>query len=260
MNGTVYIQFEGQLCNQIFQISAGYALSKKFNKKLVIFYDPHKPWEFKNLEYFKDFNIVPTDYFIKQNCIPLHEMNFSIYFSFNLEPIQNYYFRGYFQNEKYFKEYYSELYSIFFNQDLLNTLKVSFPKWETSYFIHYRRTDYLTNGALNVDLEKYFPIAIKYITDLDPDAHFYICSDDLEYCKGYFKDINLSFVENLDAIETLHLLTICNKGGICSNSTFSWMGGYYNQNPLKKILFPSKWMTNDTPIDIWFENSIKINI
>jgi hypothetical protein len=61
MNGTIFIQFEGQLCNQMLQVSAGYSLSKKWNMDLVFFYNPNKQWEYRNVEYFKNFTL----YFLK---------------------------------------------------------------------------------------------------------------------------------------------------------------------------------------------------
>lgn len=83
-----------------------------------------------------------------------------------------------------------------------------------------------------------------------------IISNDIEYCKSYeilnnFKDkINLNFIENSDEIESFYIMTTC-KGGIMSNSSYSWWGSYINKNKNKKFIMPNEWL-NGLNIDMSF--------
>jgi len=36
-------------------------------------------------------------------------------------------------------------------------------------------------------------------------------------------------------------MSMCKLGGICSNSTFSWWGGWLNENAEKRVYFPAEW-------------------
>jgi beta-lactamase class D len=64
------------------------------------------------------------------------------------------------------------------------------------------------------------------------------------------KFINKTLVYNLNEIESLSLMSKCNLGGICTNSTLGWWGGYLNTNCNKKIFYPNKNLNNDWPCDI----------
>jgi hypothetical protein len=102
-------------------------------------------------------------------------------------------------------------------------------------------------------------MAIKHILSITPEAHFYIVSDDIEYCKTFagFKKINKTFID-LPALETLYLMSLCEKGGICGNSTFSWWGSYLNKSSQKVVTFPGKWLKNTWKNDIYYNDSVVI--
>ena len=98
------------------------------------------------------------------------------------------------------------------------------------------------------------------------NAHFYILSDDIEFCKQFdiFNKFGMrrTFIENETALNSLYIMTLCNFGGICSNSTFSWWGSYMNENPNKIVIFPDKWIENGRygkENDIYYENSVLID-
>jgi hypothetical protein len=50
---------------------------------------------------------------------------------------------------------------------------------------------------------------------------------------------DIRYIER-DEITSLWLMSLCNLGGICANSTFSWWGGWLNPNHKKQIFFPSR--------------------
>ena len=131
-----------------------------------------------------------------------------------------------------------------------------------SYFIHIRRGDYVNSPKHYVELQNYYINAVKYITDIDSSALFYIISDDITWCKTYkpLVNINKIFYENTNELETLYFMSKCVKGGICGNSTFAWWGSYLNQNSNKIVIFPNKWINTGAIIDIYYEGSIVIAV
>ena len=92
----------------------------------------------------------------------------------------------------------------------------------------------------------------------DEKIKLHIISNEIEYCKSYdilnkYEDeIKLNFVEDFDEIETFHLMTLC-KGGITSNSSYSWWGSYLNNNDDKKFIMPKQWLFKKN-INMGFKN------
>jgi beta-lactamase class D len=52
----------------------------------------------------------------------------------------------------------------------------------------------------------------------------------------------------------------CDKGGICSNSTFGWWAGWLNTNENKRLYMPSKWINIEVNNDIYPENAIIVDV
>jgi hypothetical protein len=145
----------------------------------------------------------------------------------NVSPNMNIVITGYFQNWRYLeaaRDTFIERLS--FNTDILK----KYPDISECIFVHVRGNDYLTWAGF-VDLKNYYEKCISMIQD-----KIVVFTDDQDYAK---KVLNRPFeyiVENEE--DTLYLMSKC-KGGICSNSTFSWWGAYLNPN--RQIFIPSKW-------------------
>lgn len=267
-NKVVIIETSGGLGNQIFQICFAYSVSKRNNLQLMILKSCKTNHTKNNYQYYN------TIFKHLKKLKPSSNYNHLLHFLFG----NNYYepsdkfttftsklmvlnnsrkFKGYFQNEKYFIDYKDELIKMLTDNSVYDKVFKEHNKID-SYFIHVRRGDYL-NSTHYVDLDIYYDNAIKYLLNIDKKAHFYIISDDIEYCKSYnvIKDINKTFYENSDELETMYFISLCNKGGVCGNSSFSWFGSYLNTNPNKKVIFPNKWFKNKVfDNDIYYENSI----
>ena len=65
---------------------------------------------------------------------------------------------------------------------------------------------------------------------------------------------------NIEDYEQMLLMSLC-QHNIIANSSFSWWGGYFNNNLEKNVCYPSVWngSTNETQ-DLFPENWNKIII
>ena len=170
---------------------------------------------------------------------------------------ENILLHGFFQSEKYFSEYKTEIYSMFKMDYETNVyLTNKYNNLENKYFIHVRRGDYLETTLQYVNLDNYYKNCLNMLPN---DSKFLIISDDIDYCKKLeiFKGDNFEFVEYENELNSLYLMSLCRMGGIAANSSFSWWGGYLNENTNKTVFFPNKWVNADWDVEIGF-NGCKI--
>lgn len=269
----LYINITGGLGNQLFQIASAYGIAKKHNRQLVISYeecrnthvsDNYKYFHtiFQGLPHTNRCPVSPDRVFLEQE----HDCFFynDAILNSQLNECENFALTGYFQCEAYFKWNRNDIVYIFIRPHILNEIRDTFPTVDTSYFIHIRRGDYVNHPLYTIDYHEYYTKALAFIQEHDPgDHHFYIVSDDIDFCKNYgvLDSVdNKTYVENLDEVKTLYLMSLCRRGGICANSTFSWWGGYLNESWEKKVIFPKQWYNIDwIPNNIYFEGSIVLD-
>ena len=209
---------------------------------------------------FQKFNVIINDhidYF--DHCIPLNEPNNNkTCFEYHGENIigkyENYFLTGYFIHKKYVENAGKMFLAFLQNEGLCNNLKTNYGDLETSYFIHIRRGDYVGHKLYTMDYDTYFTKAIDYIKQQEKDPHFYVFSDDILFCKTYpiVNGIRKTFIENMDTLHSIYFMSLCKKGGICSNSTFSGWATNLNDNPNKILVFPKKWINTEHYVPIPF--------
>jgi len=262
----IYIQLHGRLGNWLFQIFSAYGIAKRSGRVLVIFGDDQEIHElFRGiLSEGGVFYVCRSDLDIT-NFVTYDESNendptkncFLYNENLGLEE-KDLFLYGYFQNEKYFINYKTSVYKILENTDICVRLLKMYPALPNSYFIHIRRGDYVGHPLYTIDYDFYYRGAIFYILDKEPDAHFFIVSDDIEYCKSYsvLSLAKKTFVESLSPIYSIYLMSLCSKGGICANSSFSWWGSYLNPSEDKTVIMPKQWINLDKPIDIYYDNVV----
>jgi hypothetical protein len=264
----IYVQLHGRLGNWIFQIFSAYGIAKRSNRYLLIFGDdPDIPKLFSG--------ILSEGWVFYVNRGDLDITNFVTYDESNINDStkncflynenlgreeKDLFLFGYFQNEKYFIDYKTDIFRILDNNDICSRLLQMYPALPGSYFIHIRRGDYVGHPLYTIDYDFYYRGAIFYILDKDPDAHFFIVSDDIEYCKSYsvLSLAKNTFVESLSPIYSIYLMSLCSKGGICANSSFSWWGSYLNLFEDKTVIMSKRWMNIGKPIDIYYENVVTL--
>ena len=164
---------------------------------------------------------------------------------------------GRWQNEEYFRNATQALRNSFsfrhsFEGDAEEIAKQISSSQSIS--LHIRRGDFGSlesvvslMGKTNIN---YYAKAVEYISQKISSPHFFIFSDDIEWCKQNIKfDFPVVYVPasvaGPKASFHLQLMSLC-KHNIIANSTFSWWGAWLNQNPDKIIIAPQKWYNNSS--------------
>lgn len=165
-----------------------------------------------------------------------------------LSTKNNSYIQGYWADERYFKEIENIIRKEFApkqelderNQKILRQIQSS-----NSISIHVRRTDYVTNKGnipqfIGLD---YYVNSIKKIKLTVPDPVFFVFSDDISWCKDNLSQLlnKVSFIDHnkgKESYKDIVLMSAC-KHNIIANSTFSWWGGWLNQNINKVCIKPN---------------------
>lgn len=136
---------------------------------------------------------------------------------------------GYWQTEKYFKE---------FRREVLKAFNFNWNPMIGTVSVHVRRTDYikLAHKHPQVTVDWYLSAMGKF-----PRSRFIFFSDDIAWCRdnfGYREDV--TFSSSHSEVDDLVHMSEC-EHHICSSSTFSWWGAWLNQNPEKRIIIPKQW-------------------
>jgi len=238
-NYNVVNALAGGLGNMMFQVAAGYAISKDVNGRFFIY-----PNEIGGMVHKH-----PTEY-LNNVFNKLKVLDFGEAFSqiqhtmFHYEPLdlkkqsyRNVFLVGGFQSYKYFQKYSNEIREMFLSEsELVSNLKQKYNP-DSKVAVHIRRGDYLNLPDHHHNLSlSYYLNAINYFKDYN----FLIFSDDVEWCKENFIGGNFTFVEGTSDVEDLYLMSMC-QHNVIANSTYSWWGAWLNANPNKIVIYPNKW-------------------
>jgi hypothetical protein len=239
----------GGLANRIFIINAAIAYANKTKRKFVlipslIIDNAHESTEMtiNSLEsLFGKFIYYTNDDYNSWRYINDPDQNA---FAFELTPPfkgESVIFQGYFQNPKYFLDTKPP------QQKLI--------KRPNTYFLHIRLGDYVAIDYYQIPLKKYYSEAIIQIIENDIDAKFLVFSNDntnaAEFIKTNIKvPFDYTFSQAQTALDTLTEMASC-AGAICTNSSLSWMGAYYQGAPHQNIYMPYPWANTEKKVDIY---------
>lgn len=230
----VYVSLAGGLGNQLFQVAAGYAYAKKYNKNLVLNAsrwnasqgcDPlvYRDTIFKNFKYGSPYTRDVIGFFEKR-------------FNFDEIPKQlgSISLNGYFQSLKYFEDYKDD-----FIEEL--SLPDIDTEWmgEKSVAVHVRRGDYLQHSKIHMVCDhEYFKKNLQnflgYETNIFSDSH--------DIVKDEFKNTGGRIIDGGSELIDLTLMSQ-HDNIICSNSSFSWWASLLGKKK-KKIIVPKIWFKN----------------
>ena len=253
---------KGGLGNYMFQVAAAHAYGMKHERECE-FNCQEASGPHKNIVYYDD-NIFKK---VSLYNVRKGEQIQHVEDGFHFQEIpntasQNMVLTGYYQSEKYFKNYENEIKNLFtsYEVELSDTVSEILKK-ENTCSIHVRRGDFLKHPdhhpAQNLN---YFMKATK---EMPRDSVFLIFSDDIEWCKNNFPKIpnKFYFIEGNRDYEDLYIMSRCKNNIIC-NSTFSWWGAWLNKNDNKIVVAPSNWFgpayANHNTNDLYCDNWIKI--
>ena len=209
---------------------------------------------------------------IKSLIVPYNKNHFREdgFESFNEKVLtlpDNTYLDGYFQSDKYFREYADIIQSDFevsVPASIQNHKIIQQIKSVNAVSLHIRRGDYVKNsttqalhGLCNAE---YYKNAVAYIAEKIENPVFFIFSDDIDWAKENMKtgyeQYYIDFNDASQNYEDLRLMSKC-KHHIIANSTFSWWGAWLNPSNEKIVTMPSIWFawykfeTKDLYPDSW---------
>lgn len=205
---------------------------------------------------FQAFATIGHSILTKQSyCIPAHTLNDKVWppykigwINYSEEPLRGRLYKepdhaykaipdvsgdftidGYFQSYKYFDFAIEEIRRLCVIPNRTESGKVG---------LHIRRTDYLQLAEKHpVCSEWYLKRAIQLIELARGRTNFRVFSDDIEWCKNFFKGDKFSFSEDQTDLEDFYEMIGC-EHNIIANSSFSWMAAMLNPNPKKMVVTP----------------------
>lgn len=205
---------------------------------------------------------------------------------------------GYFQSDKYFADVRDEIYAkiqLFEQQKGIRTMFANtswFSCGAVTICMHFRIGDYTNIQHAHPILPlEYYRRALKHIVDNVPSSDLYDTDtndDDITHVKFNVLIFNQAcdnavITEHIREFKTdpafarcrfnkvpdmfedwkqLLMMSICDHN-IIANSTFSWWGAYFNQNPGKIVCYPSTWfgpaLSKHDTRDLFPSDWVKIN-
>lgn len=160
---------------------------------------------------------------------------------------------GYFQSEKYFKQFRPQILESFAWQHAASgknkSLLAQIESDDHSVALHVRRGDYVADkvtasfhGTTTLD---YYKAALKTLKIKVKHPNLYVFSDEPDWCKENlkFSDPTIFVSHNTQGAEDMRLMKAC-RHNIIANSSFSWWGAWLNTNPQKVVIAPKQWFAH----------------
>lgn len=255
----IIVTLMGGMGNQMFQYAFARALSLrnevpfKIDLSFLKRRDMGPNFVYRNydLDLFnvvEDFNIIGRDV---DNLLKMGEPHFhystTLPYMFDFKK-HNVHINGYWQSPRYFYDFDKQIREDFkFKNPIKDSEILTSIRNTNSVMINVRRADYLTTNYHGVMDMTYINSAVDLIKSKVDNPHFFIFSDDIEWCKENIKLDNMTIVDHSykgDRFgDYLQLMISCNHF-IIPNSTFAWWAAWLNENPEKIVIAPKKWFTD----------------
>lgn len=277
----VIVKLMGGLGNQMFQYALGKAMAKRLETTLKLDLDflldrtPRENFVFR--DYDLDVFNLSVERALPDDISPFFyqpKNKFDKLFSrlkkwwvpytayreahFHVDPAVfllsgNIYLEGYWQSAQYFQDIEDEIRTDFsFRSPIAPTSKQLSDEIENknSVCINVRRADFLNTSFHGVCNMNYFGPAIEFMASRVVNSHFFVFSDDPEWCLNNFKlPYRFTFVGHEHKGEKfssyLQLMAQC-KHFIIPNSSFAWWAVWMNQGDEKVVVAPTVWFTDSS--------------
>ena len=269
------VDIVGGLGNQMFQYALAIVLEKRFGEPVYVdvstfeTYKVHNGlelervfglklnkatwWQITRLAYYS------RNYKLNRLMRKILPRRKTMCFEFPLEKFDEHklytsdsmYYEGYWQHARYFDEYAEDVKRTFTfagellgrSADFRNVIELS-----NSVSIHIRRGDYLQEkNYCGLCDENYYKAAVEHICKHVDNPHFFIFSNDVEWCKEHIVPMleEYDIVDchsGQDSYKDMWLMSLC-KHMILANSSFSWWAAYLNKNK-GIVIAPKVWTRN----------------
>jgi len=108
--------------------------------------------------------------------------------------------------------------------------------------VHVRRTDYTGNPTLDLCGPSYYQKAMRQMRDTLGGTHFFVFSDDPQWCAQEFNDADAEIVLEHDPspLVDLHLMSLA-QHHIIANSSYSWWAAWLGEKPEQRVILPQQW-------------------
>lgn len=158
-----------------------------------------------------------------------------------------------FINPLYFKEYKNELVELFApTEEMIKNVQNSlyYPKLKDSMFIHLRLGDITgpQRKDRHVELHKYYQRCLE-----KTKGPYLLFTNAYSQIASFYPMLirpDITIVYEFEPLTVFYMMSMCGRGGICSNSTFSWMAAWISSASLefgsfagqrKEFMMPKKW-------------------
>ena len=250
----------GGLGNQLFQICNVIAYALRYDKKFDIDHEifkmgPPRPTYWSSIfKYIEKYTIQEKP----QNIATYKEPHYHYKEVPNIQqPIK---FFGYYQSYKYFEDKFDDIKDILRYTDFKTEMKREHPMdLSNSISIHFRLGDYKYIQQCHPVMDiKYYIAALKNIikhTQKNNWNILYFCEkEDNDYISISIKVLHKTFPDctftkvDDDLVDWKQMILMsCCEHNIIANSSFSWWGAYFNENPEKIVCYPCVWFGPNMP-------------
>ena len=272
----IVIRLRGGLGNQMFQYALGKRIAKQLDTTMKLdltsLLKTHKRKNVTDRDYQLDIFRIDAQFLVQPDLLRTFDkygLNFLSQFlkgikllgiktykekTFNVEdwlvsdPCNDMLYTGYWQSEAYFKSAEEEVRKDFEFKDQLSVQAQAIQDKILSVnavCVHVRRGDYVDNQLFNSSSLDYFYKAARHINENSNRPHFFVFSDDPEWCKE-----NVKFEQDFTVVdyqtnkkkfkEDLQLMSSCNHF-IMSASSFSWWAVWLSHKRDNIIVAPDPW-------------------
>jgi hypothetical protein len=253
-----YVQMMGGLGNQMFQIAAGYAHTRRAGRHLIL----SERTNCKRPTYWNSFLYRCAGFVGVAPVTAGSSLWREPHFHYRAIPETATGLFGYFQSSRYFADCSGEIRSLFDPHpdikaavaaryaDLLGTAAAD------TCVVHVRRTDYLAAAAFHVVCDKaWYARALAEMDRLRPGPLKYLVfSDDLGWCQApeqadLWVGRDVVFVDEPTDCLALHLMSQF-RSFVIPNSSFSWWAAWLSSaTEDKTVIVPDRWFGPAGPQD-----------
>lgn len=167
---------------------------------------------------------------------------------------------GYFQSPRFFVDNINTIFQWFGIYEHQRITRTKYNLVHNSISIHFRRGDYKALPLCHPILpNNYYAESIYYILSQDQTIRqiYYYCEDEdvqdilvvIDELKSLFSGLKWSRPQ-IDADWEEMVSMSCSKHNVIANSSFSWWGAYFNDDPNKIVCYPSTWFGPLIPKDV----------